>query len=319
MAAPPTAASLSSQSPNLSHLSQEALEELKASVFQRLHPKVYLEKYLDENVRPDGRGASDWRNVEVNVGSISTADGSALVRMGNTTVVCGVKAEIAEPELDREGDGFLVPNLDLPAMCSPRFKPGPPSEEAQVLSNRLNETLVASNFLPVSTLCIQKSKAAWVIYLDATCINYDGNAFDATLLAMVAALRNTTLPQATYNEDLNKTFCLRKAPRVSLQLAASVPLSMSFGIFDSRVVLADPTSFEEPLLESTITVILGDKNKVVTITQVGSAFVIDDGEVGDENDSNSSEGFNKRADSLPVCIQAARLRREELLVVLNKV
>jgi len=41
------------------------------------------------------------------IGSISTADGSALVRMGNTTVVCGIKAEIAEPELDKEDEGFL--------------------------------------------------------------------------------------------------------------------------------------------------------------------------------------------------------------------
>ena len=95
------------------------------------------------------------------VGSISTADGSALVRLGDTTIVCGVKAEIAEPELDRPGQGFLgkwyyeytttkhspicsfiVPNLDLPAICSPKFKPGPPTEEAQVLSDRLNEALV---------------------------------------------------------------------------------------------------------------------------------------------------------------------------------
>ena len=41
------------------------------------------------------------------VGSISTADGSALVRLGNTTIVCGVKAEIAEPELDSPEVGFL--------------------------------------------------------------------------------------------------------------------------------------------------------------------------------------------------------------------
>lgn len=46
-------------------------------------------------------------NVCESVGSISTAEGSALVRMGATTVVCGVKAEIAEPELDRESEGFL--------------------------------------------------------------------------------------------------------------------------------------------------------------------------------------------------------------------
>lgn len=40
-------------------------------------------------------------------GSISTADGSALVRLGETTVVCGIKAEIAEPELDAPTTGFI--------------------------------------------------------------------------------------------------------------------------------------------------------------------------------------------------------------------
>jgi hypothetical protein len=75
-------------------------------------------------------------------GSITTANGSSLVRLGNTTVVVGVKAEIAEPELDREEEGFLVPNIDLPALCSPRFKPGPPTEEAQILGERLNEVLI---------------------------------------------------------------------------------------------------------------------------------------------------------------------------------
>lgn len=41
------------------------------------------------------------------LGSISTANGSALVRIGETTVVCGVKAEIAEPDLDAPSKGFL--------------------------------------------------------------------------------------------------------------------------------------------------------------------------------------------------------------------
>ena len=41
------------------------------------------------------------------LGSISTADGSSLVRLGDTTVACGVKAEIAEPELDAPEDGFI--------------------------------------------------------------------------------------------------------------------------------------------------------------------------------------------------------------------
>ena len=174
-------------------------DALKALTFQRLHPRTYLERWLAENVRPDGRDFGEWRDISVIVGecatrltkveakmwrridrtfrlvqgSISTADGSALVKLGSTTVVCGVKVEIAEPELDRPEDGFLgtsvlrtcsslcihlsrrhpVPNLDLPAICSPKFKPGPPTDEAQVLSDRLNEVLVTCVAIPDFVSC----------------------------------------------------------------------------------------------------------------------------------------------------------------------
>ncbi|KAF8916305.1 ribosomal protein S5 domain 2-type protein [Mucidula mucida] len=239
--------------------------DLKAAVFQRLHPRVYLERFVAENVRPDGRQIDAWREISVNVGSISSANGSSLVRVGNTTVVCGVKAELAEPELDAPTRGFLVPNLDLPAICSPKFKPGPPTEEAQVLSDRLNEILIKT--IPPESLCIHPGKSVWVLYVDATCINYDGNAFDTALIAMVAALKNTILPKATYNEDTLRTTCSRKTLS-PLQLS-SLPISMSFGIFDSHV-FPDPTSFEEPLLDTSISVVIDDKGKICSVSQIGS-------------------------------------------------
>ena len=106
-----------------------------------------------------------------------------------------------------------VPNVDLPAMCHPRFRPGPPSDQAQILSERLFETLISYVFLapenpstsdtpyhhfytprakmiPLQTLVIRSGKAVWTLYVDATCINYDGNVFDATLIAMISALFN---------------------------------------------------------------------------------------------------------------------------------
>ncbi|KAF9819470.1 hypothetical protein IEO21_02078 [Rhodonia placenta] len=282
MAAPSTSAAAASTA------EQDAL---RASTFQRLHPKVYLERFLAEGVRPDGREFGEWRDVSVNVGSISTADGSALVRMGDTTVVCGVKAEIAEPELDSPGDGFLVPNLDLPAICHPKFKPGPPTEEAQVLSDRLNDVLVASGIVPLPSLCIEPGKAVWVLYVDATCINYDGNAFDATLLAMVAALRNTRLPKARYDEETGRTVSSRME-RIPLP-APRLPLSMSFGIFDATHVLSDPTSFEEPLIDTTISVAVDEAGGLVSVTQLGLGIV------GNQN-------------ILMQCIAAAKERRSEL-------
>ncbi|KAG6330784.1 hypothetical protein ID866_8302 [Astraeus odoratus] len=170
---------------------------LRAQIFQRLHPHAYLDRFLVEGIRPDGRTPEEWRDVFINIGAWSIIRAPRVPRcksrMGGTTIVCGVKAEIAEPELDTPDEGFIVPNIDLLAMCSSKFKPGPPSEEAQVLSERLNAVLVSAQFVPLTTLCIEPGRSVWCLYVDTTCINYDGNVFDAALLAIVAALRNTEI------------------------------------------------------------------------------------------------------------------------------
>jgi exosome complex RNA-binding protein Rrp42 (RNase PH superfamily) len=46
-------------------------------------------------------------SADKDLGSISTANGSALVRMGETTIVCGIKAEIAEPNMATPNEGFI--------------------------------------------------------------------------------------------------------------------------------------------------------------------------------------------------------------------
>ena len=56
-----------SNAPATTQGSQEAAT-LKALTFQRLHPKAYLERFLEEQVRPDGREPGEWRDVTVNVG-----------------------------------------------------------------------------------------------------------------------------------------------------------------------------------------------------------------------------------------------------------
>jgi len=43
-------------------------DHLKALTFQRLHPRTYLERFLQEDVRPDGRAFGGWRDVSMNVG-----------------------------------------------------------------------------------------------------------------------------------------------------------------------------------------------------------------------------------------------------------
>ncbi|KAF9266804.1 hypothetical protein L218DRAFT_971217 [Marasmius fiardii PR-910] len=313
MSLPSTTVTTATASTSASSDNQD--ESLKAAIFQRLRPRVYLERFLAEKFRPDGRSEDEWRDVDINIGSITTANGSALVRMGGTTIVCGVKAEIAEPELDCPNDGFLVPNIDLPAICSSKFKPGPPSEEAQILSERLNDVLVASNILPLESLCIHPGKSVWVLYVDATCINYDGNAFDAGVLAMVCALRNTILPQATYDEVTDRTTCSpilsKSKPGVRLKLDdGRLPIGLSFGIFGGNHILADPTSFEEPLLDTSISIVLDARGQLSSVNQTGVGVLSSDER--DMEVDRDPGGIVDNQDALLQCISLAKKRYDKL-------
>ncbi|KAH0628671.1 hypothetical protein JD844_010083, partial [Phrynosoma platyrhinos] len=123
-------------------------------------------------------------------GSITTADGSALVKLGNTTVVCGIKAEFAAPHADSSNKGYIVPNVDLPPLCSSRFRPGPPGEEAQAASQFIADVIENSQVVLKEDLCIVDGKIVWVLYCDIICLDYDGNLLDACICAFLAALRN---------------------------------------------------------------------------------------------------------------------------------
>lgn len=52
----------------------------------------YYRDFTNHKIRPDGREFDQFRPVQICVNSINTADGSAIVKIGRTSVVCGIKA-----------------------------------------------------------------------------------------------------------------------------------------------------------------------------------------------------------------------------------
>jgi 3' exoribonuclease family, domain 1 len=88
-----------------------------------IHPVKYFRDYLKQDVRPDGRQFLQFRTLAINADSIGTADGSAIVKVGNTTVVCGIKAVSCGLEicsilsllfLDRFFRNYVNPKPPLP-------------------------------------------------------------------------------------------------------------------------------------------------------------------------------------------------------------
>ena len=61
---------------------------MSASSFKKLEPEEYLRQHYQQGLRPDGRkGLNSLRPVSISVGSITVADGSAVVKQGDTIVV----------------------------------------------------------------------------------------------------------------------------------------------------------------------------------------------------------------------------------------
>lgn len=129
--------------------------------------------------RTNGRAPHEPRPVHVNASSLSHAHGSAMVRVGDTSVICGVRGEIlpaasipqwrapktpAERESSNSNPSdegaremrdydLLVPNIELATGCAPQFLPGvAPTSLAQTLSTRVYSLLHTAGLVDAEDL-----------------------------------------------------------------------------------------------------------------------------------------------------------------------
>jgi len=230
--------------------------------FRTLQPAEFYRQHIASGVRPDGRTLAERRPLSVSAGNITTADGSAVVRLGATTVVCGVRAELATPRPEEPQLGYLVPNISLPPMCSTMFKPGPPSMAAQTTSQFLSTVLATSTCVEQDDLCVSPGRLVWVLYIDLVCLDHSGNILDASVSALTSALETVTLPKVTMDTETGEVV-VSTLDRTKLKLKCS-PISTTLAVFNSSTstspyLLSDPTSEEEQLASSLVTVVtIGD-------------------------------------------------------------
>ncbi|KAH8929080.1 ribosomal protein S5 domain 2-like protein [Atractiella rhizophila] len=272
----------------------EVEASLAASTLKRLDPRRYLSYFVRSGVRPDGRTFEEFRECSTNNNSITTAKSSCLVRKGDTTKW--------ESEIGRENVGWIVPNVDLPAMSSSRFRPGPPSEEAQILSHRLKTLLLSPPIVPLESLVIEKGKLCWVLYIDVLCINYDGNVWDAIVESVWSSLRTLRLPKAIYDQDTLSAAHDPSAPPTLIDLTISNLSSSTFSVFSDTssnppippTLLSDPTDFEAQLCPTTL-------NVVYSVDKKGRKrlrHVFQSGKAGEEVLTKCMEVSKRRLDAM---------------------
>ena len=235
----------------------------------------YLSKLAEQGKRADGRTFNEFRKIEIETGLISKAEGSARVKIGNTQVVAGIKILIGTPYPDTPESGVMTTAAELIPMASPDFEAGPPREKAIELARVVDRGIRESKIIEVDKLCLEPGEAIWMVFIDIHIIDFDGNLFDASSLAALAALHNAVIPIERLRPDLEKL--QEKFPSVKKYLEehpTDYPLPLKeppiscTSVKYNNVIMIDPALDEEEIAEARLTVAT-DKNGDIRAMQKG--------------------------------------------------
>jgi len=214
--------------------------------------------------RIDDRGLNDFREMKLEIGPIERACGSALINLGKTKVMVGVKVEEGEPFPDTPDEGVLTVNAELVPLASPSFEPGPPNENAIELARVVDRGIRESKTIDVKQLCVQPKRKVFVVFVDVYVLDHDGNLIDASSIASLAALLSAKMNE--YEVENGEVIYRPELKALPIQ---NHPVAVTLAKI-GRSLVVDPSLDEEQVMSARLTVI-SDKDGRICAMQKGGA------------------------------------------------
>ncbi len=235
--------------------------------------RTYIEGLVKQGERIDGRKVDEYRPISIKVNLYEKAEGSAEVRIGNTRVVAGVKVSVGEPFPDTPNMGVVTITAELAPIASPSFESGPPGDDAIELARIVDRGIRESEAVDVEKLCIKEGKLVYIIFVDIYTIEYDGNLYDASSLAAIAALMTTKLPEVVLDENDNPQLTGNMIP-MPIQ---SIPIEVTTALIGNNLVV-DPSLKEEQVMNARLTIAVDEQERLTTM-QKGGVYPISESKV----------------------------------------
>ena len=229
--------------------------------------KAQMEELMAKGKRLDDRAPDQHRPITIQTGIIQKANGSAIVTLGNTEVIAGVKIATGTPFPDTPDKGLLVVNVEILPLASPYAEPGPPSEEAIELARVVDRGIRESEMVDLKKLCLIEGKTVYTVFVDVNIMNADGNLFDATSYAVVSALRTARMKK--YKVENDKVVATEEEVPVPVE---RTPVSVTIARIGNSLV-TDPSSEEEAAMDMRVTITTDDEGNVCA-SQKGEASTI---------------------------------------------
>lgn len=223
--------------------------------------KDFIYNLILKGERADGRNFDQYREISIERDVIKKAEGSALVKLGSSQVLVGIKMQPGEPFPDSPNRGVIITNAELVPLASPTFEPGPPNEIGIELARVVDRGVRESKAVDLEALCIVPGKQVWIIFIDVHILDDCGNILDAASLGAIAALLTTKVPASKFG--LGDDFML---PVKDLPIATTA-------IEFNDVLMFDPGVDEEAIANTKLTVITTANGDICGMQKSGTGVL----------------------------------------------
>ena len=217
-----------------------------------------ISRMIENEERLDDRDLYEFRDLKITPGYINeTADGSAMVELGDTKVLVGISTDLDTPYPDAGDQGMLITNVELTPMAAPHYEPGPPGDEATEIARVVDRGIRESGVIDLSDLVIEEGEDCYAVFIDIHVLDYDGNLMDAASIGAATALMLGRLPEIDEDGELDRDN-YKELP------VNGIPITLTGSKIGSKIVF-DTTADEEDVRDTRLTVTVKEDGKVVNM------------------------------------------------------
>ena len=225
--------------------------------------RAFITDLLRKGERIDGRALDQYREISIEANVVpAEAEGSALVRIGDTSVVAGIKVLVGEPYSDNPDEGVTMVTAEMSPIASPLFELGPPKENAIELARVVDRGVRESKTVDAKALCIEEGKKVYMVFADVYPLEYDGNLIDASSIAVNAALMSTKYPEKKMEDG--KVVATGKILKLPIK---NIAIEHTVSKIGDKLII-DPILREEFVQDCRLTMAV-DQNENFTALQKG--------------------------------------------------
>ncbi|KAH8409139.1 hypothetical protein KR009_008756, partial [Drosophila setifemur] len=228
----------------------------------------FVQQAAKQNQRFDGRRPNECRDVQLTFGSDW---GTVAVALGETKVLAQVTCDMGAPTVSRANEGKLMLNVNLGSVAYLDEVQTTHDQRSLTLNSLLERTFRSSKCVDLESLCVAAETHVWCVRVDINVLNHDGNLYDASTIATLAALMHFRRPDVTFADNELRTYTEKERDLVPL-LFLHYPVSVTYCVYKtSHQPIVDPTLLEENAADSVIVLSFNSYQELCTLNAGGTA------------------------------------------------